>query len=49
MIKEIKIKDITDCVEVIRKSFSTVANEFDITIENDSICYYREKVGMAIM
>ena len=34
MIQEIKKEDIPQCVEVIRKSFATVANEFGITEEN---------------
>ena len=34
MIQEIKPEDIPKCVEVIRKSFVTVANEFGITEEN---------------
>lgn len=34
MIKEIELKDIPECVELISRSFSTVANDFDITIEN---------------
>ena len=34
MIKEIEQKDLATCVEVIRKSFATVAEEFNITEEN---------------
>ena len=34
MIKQITEKDIPECVKVIRESFSTVAQEFDITEEN---------------
>lgn len=34
MIKEVDKKDISECVKVIRESFLTVADEFDITIEN---------------
>ena len=34
MIKEVDKKDIPECVNVIRESFSTVANEFGFTIEN---------------
>lgn len=33
MIREIKREDISQCVDVIRKSFATVANEFGITKE----------------
>ncbi len=36
MIKEISSKDIEECVDIIRKSFSTVAAEFGFTIENAS-------------
>ena len=34
MIKEIDKSEIPECVQVIRKSFQTVANEFGFTIEN---------------
>ena len=34
MIREISKKDIPECVDVIRKSFLTVADEFGFTIEN---------------
>ena len=34
MIKEIAIKDIPECVDVICRSFSTVAKEFDFTVDN---------------
>lgn len=34
MIKEVAEKDIAECVQVIRESFNTVAEEFGITIEN---------------
>ena len=34
MIKEIDKSDIAECVDVIRKSFKTVADEFGFTIEN---------------
>ena len=34
MIKEIKQEDLTECVQVIRNSFATVAKEFNITEEN---------------
>ena len=34
MIREISKNDIPECVNVIRKSFLTVANEFGFTIEN---------------
>ena len=34
MIKAVDAKDIAECVNVIRDSFSTVANEFGFTIEN---------------
>ena len=34
MIQEIRQEDILQSVEVIRKSFATVANEFGITEEN---------------
>ena len=34
MIKEIEKKDIPECVQVIRNSFITVANEFGFTAEN---------------
>lgn len=34
MIQEIKQEDIPQCVDVIRKSFATVADEFGITEEN---------------
>ena len=34
MIKEITEKDIAECVGVIVKSFSTVADEFGFTAEN---------------
>lgn len=34
MIKAVSMKDIAECVKVIRESFSTVANEFGFTIEN---------------
>ena len=34
MIKAVDVKVIRECAEVIRESFSTVANEFGITIEN---------------
>lgn len=34
MIREINKKEIPDCVEVIRKSFMTVADEFGFTREN---------------
>lgn len=34
MIKSINITDIPECVKVIRESFSTVAQEFNITEEN---------------
>jgi ribosomal protein S18 acetylase RimI-like enzyme len=36
MIKEISQEDISQCVNVIRESFSTVANEFGFTEENAS-------------
>ena len=36
MIQEIKKEDIPQCVEVIRKSFATVANEFVIS---DDYCF----------
>ena len=34
MIKEIEKSDLAECVNVIRKSFQTVADEFGFTIEN---------------
>ena len=34
MIKEISKNDLVDCAKVIRESFKTVANEFNITEEN---------------
>ncbi len=34
MFKQIEKEDINECVEVIVKSFMTVANEFDFTIDN---------------
>lgn len=34
MIKDIEQKDLAECVQVIRESFSTVAVEFGITEEN---------------
>lgn len=34
MIKEVTEKDIAECVNVIRESFDTVANEFGFTVEN---------------
>ena len=34
MIKELSAKDIPECVNVIRKSFQTVADEFGFTVEN---------------
>lgn len=34
MIREIRKDEIQDCVEIIRKSFMTVADEFGFTIEN---------------
>ncbi len=34
MIKEVKEKDIAKCVNVIKESFTTVANEFGFTVEN---------------
>ena len=34
MIKEIRQKDLAECVRVIRNSFATVAKEFNITEEN---------------
>ncbi len=34
MIKAVDVKDIAECVKVIRESFSTVANEFGFTIQN---------------
>ena len=34
MIREISKNDIPECVDVIRKSFQTVADEFGFTIEN---------------
>ena len=34
MIKEINKSEIAECVNVIRKSFLTVADEFGFTIEN---------------
>lgn len=34
MIKKVRQEDIRECVEVIRKSFGTVADEFGFTIEN---------------
>ena len=34
MIKEVKEKDISECVRVIRDSFATVADEFGFTAEN---------------
>ncbi|MBO5967740.1 MAG: GNAT family N-acetyltransferase [Clostridia bacterium] len=36
MIKQIERKDLAECVEVIRESFSTVADEFGFTAENAS-------------
>ncbi len=36
MIKKVTEKDVTECVKVIRESFSTVANEFGFTVENAS-------------
>ncbi|MBE6944143.1 MAG: GNAT family N-acetyltransferase [Ruminococcaceae bacterium] len=36
MIKEVSEKDISECVNVIRDSFLTVANEFGLTAENAS-------------
>ena len=36
MIKEVSEKDISECVNVIRDSFLTVANEFGFTTENAS-------------
>ncbi len=36
MIREIHDKDIEECVDVIRKSFATVANEFGLTMDNAS-------------
>ena len=34
MIREVKREDVPDCVDIIRKSFKTVADEFGFTIEN---------------
>ena len=34
MIKEIDKSEIAECVNVIRKSFQTVADEFGFTVEN---------------
>lgn len=34
MIKEVNEQEITECVNVIKSSFLTVANEFGITVEN---------------
>lgn len=34
MIRKVEQEDIKECVEVIRKSFSTVADEFGFTMEN---------------
>ncbi len=34
MIREIRQDDISECVKVIRESFSTVASEFGFTEEN---------------
>lgn len=34
MIRKIEEKDITECVNVIRKSFMTIAEQFGITVEN---------------
>lgn len=34
MIKKVRTEDIRECVEVIRKSFGTVADEFGFTMEN---------------
>lgn len=34
MIREVTRGDIPDCVEIIRKSFKTVADEFGFTVEN---------------
>lgn len=34
MIKAVDMKEIAECVKVIRDSFSTVANEFGLTAEN---------------
>ena len=36
MIRAVDAKDIAECVKVIRESFSTVAAEFDFTVENAS-------------
>ena len=36
MIREVTKNDIAECVNVIRESFLTVANEFGFTIENAS-------------
>lgn len=34
MIKEISVEHIPECVKVIKESFTTIANQFGITIEN---------------
>lgn len=34
MIKKVEAKDIPECVKVIKESFSTVADEFGLTVEN---------------
>lgn len=34
MIKEVDAKEIAECVELIRESFATVADEFGFTVEN---------------
>ena len=34
MIKKVEVQDIAECVKVIKDSFSTVADEFGLTIEN---------------
>ena len=34
MIRAIEEKDIKECVNVIRKSFMTVAKQYNITVEN---------------
>ena len=37
MIRKVEQKDIKECVDVIVKSFMTVADEFGFTIENASL------------
>ena len=34
MIREVRREDVPECVDLIRKSFKTVADEFGFTVEN---------------